>query len=212
MRCGRAVRRCRLTSQTPTRVARSACGFESPGSRRRLVGLAVAFSGGHRLTHHPFASFSGGAAVRFRVRLGVTRAPVTARSCRISRPIPGTASPASHTFPALLGPTPDRRRRACGRTVSSWRRAPLLRFSGPFSACWPRRVLVRWAAGPPGPSRFGVTPRHPRRSRNGPCRETRPCGFALFSSGCEVEVLGAADERGWAFRPDRVGRGMRSTW
>jgi hypothetical protein len=50
--------------------ARCAAGVQLRFTRnpRRLVGLAVAFPGGHRLTHHPFASFPA-------APLAVSRAP-----------------------------------------------------------------------------------------------------------------------------------------
>jgi len=205
MRCGRPAWRCRLTGLTPTRVARSVVRLESPGAPRRLVGLAVAFAGGHRLTHHPFARRPGGTAVRMiRVRLGVPPSPVTARSCRINRPLPGTAGGFEHPAPSArrLRPPPPPRMRS-GRCHPGRRDASLEVFR-PLQRSLAAPRSVRWAAGPPDPPASAL-PRDTRAfpddgpvSRNSPLRVC-----AVLSSDCEVEVLGVADERGWAFRPDR---------
>lgn len=99
-----------------------------------------------------------------------------------------------------------RRRRACGADgVIPGVGTSLLRFSGPFSVRWPRRVLVPTGRPARRTNPASALPRDTRAfpddgpvSRNSPLRVC-----AILSSDCEVEVLGVADERGWAFRPDR---------
>jgi len=180
MPCGRPAWRCRLAGPTPSRVARSACGWSLPWSRR-LVGLAVVFRGGHRLTHHPFARRS-----RRHRRRNFPRAPRRHTGARDRPVVPNQSATPGHCEPRAsdIGPTRSARRlrspppRMRRRRCHPERRAPLLRFSGPYSVRWPRRVLLRWAAGPPDPPASAL-PRDTRAFRNEPCRETRPCGFAL---------------------------------
>jgi len=101
----------------------------------------------------------GGAADRIRVRLGVVARPRPPAPDRINRPVTSTTGETRHPRPAVSIAAAAH----AGGRCHVGRRAPLLRFSGPFSACWPRRVLVRRAAGPPDSSRFDVASRHPRR-------------------------------------------------
>jgi len=193
-KCGRP--RLGVTAST-IRRPRAFGGRRAAGiSRRRAAACwlgrhPTAGATGGRITRsrpvHP-----GGAAVWIRVRLGVFDRPRSPAPGRINRPVAGTTGEARHPRPAASIAAAAH---ADGRCHVG-RRAPLLRFSGPCSVRWPRRVLVRRAAGPADSSRFGVTPRHPRRFGGGPCRATRPCGFTLMSSGRDVEVLAVADERG----------------
>ena len=104
-----------------------------------------------------------------------------------------------------------RRRRACGGGgVISGVETPLLRFSGPFSVRWPRRVLSseRPAHRTLPLRRYPATPAPFGTNR---VAKLAPAGLRSPSSECEVEVLGVADERGWASRPDRIQRGVRSS-
>jgi len=171
--------RCRRSGLTPPRVARSACGWSLPDGRERLLACRRSRRG-PPVDASPVRVVPGSAAVRFfRVRLGVTRAPVIARSCRINRPLPGTAGPASHFGPTrsarrLRSPPPRMRRRRChlGRRDAS------LEVFRPLQRSLAAPRSVQWAAGPPDPPASAL-PRDTRAFRNEPCRETRPCGFTL---------------------------------
>ena len=85
-----------------------------------------------------------------------------------------------------------------------------MRFSGPFSVRWPRRVLSseRPAHRTLPLRRYPATPAPFGTNR---VAKLAPAGLRSPSSECEVEVLGVADERGWASRPDRIQRGVRSS-
>lgn len=71
------------------------------------------------------------------------------------------------------------------------------------------RSFFRRAAGP-ADNPTSALPRDTRAlSRGGPVSRNSPLRVCADLSGRDVEVLGVADERGWAFRPDRdqrVGR------
>jgi hypothetical protein len=91
--------------------------------------------------------------------------------------------------------------RASGASLEVFR--PLQR-----SLAAPRSILRR-AAGP-ADKPASALPRDTRAlSRGGPVSRNSPLRVCAVVSGRDVEVLGVADERGWAFRPDRdqrVGR------
>jgi len=177
MRCGRPAWRCRQTGPTPSRVARSACGWSHPAGSRRLVGLAVALPRGPPVDASPVRVVPGSAAVRFSACASASHErpcpPVVPNQSAISGYDERLPTPSARR---LRSPPPPRMR---SKGCHPEHRAPLLRFSGPFSVRWPRRVLVSARRPARRKNPASTLRRDTRAFRNEPCRETRPCGFAL---------------------------------
>jgi len=153
------------------------------------------------LTHHPFARRS-----RRRRRRNFPRAPRRHASARDRPVVPNQSAVSGHCgprftlWPDTVGPTPAIAAAAHAEVrCHPERRAPLLRFSGPFSVRWPRRVLSFCRAAGPADNPASTLPRDTRAvPKNGPVSRNSPLRVSASESGRDVEVLGVAEERGWA--------------